>query len=307
MDLWQLNVFCKVVENRSFSKAADAIYISQPTVSSHIKYLEDHFGCVLIDRLGKEAVATRAGELLYGYSKKLLALRDEAESAMSDFLGRVKGRLVIGGSTIPGEFILPGITGEFAKKFPDVTTSIVIGDTENIVEKILSGDVEIGIVGARSDNNKIVQEKYLDDKMRLIVPSEHKWARKKRISLDMLLKEPFIIREKGSGTLKSLKNSLSHLGYGIEDLKIVAEMGSTISVIQGIKQKIGVSILSEVAVTEELKAGTLKSLTVDKLNLKRSFYLTWHKLRSFSPLGSAFLKYIISYCIKNDTEAVRRK
>ena len=116
MDLWQLNVFCKVVENKSFSKAGDAIFISQPTVSSHIKYLEDYFGCVLIDRLGKEACPTKAGELLYEYSKKLLALRDETESAMSNLIGKVKGRLAIGGSTIPGEFILPGIIGEFARK-----------------------------------------------------------------------------------------------------------------------------------------------------------------------------------------------
>jgi DNA-binding transcriptional LysR family regulator len=292
MDLWQLKIFCKIVELKSFSKAGNAVHLSQPTVSSHVKDLEEHFGCLLFDRLGKEALPTKAGVLLYRYARKILGIRDETEAAMSQFQGKMKGRLSIGGSTIPGGFILPGLIGEFSKQYPEVIVSLRVGDTENIIKEILDGDLELGIVGAGTENKKIVQEKFIDDEMRLIVPADHKWADSRHISFDLLAEEPFIIREKGSGTLKSFNNSLGKTGRSVDDLKIAAEMGSTISVIQGIKQKLGVSVLSIISVDEEIKTGKLKALKIDGLNLKRSFFVTRHKQRSLSPLGEAFQDFL---------------
>jgi DNA-binding transcriptional LysR family regulator len=294
MDLWQLKVFCTVIEQKSFSKAGLSIHLSQPTVSSHIKDLEAHFGCLLIDRLGKEALPTKAGKLLYRYARRLLTLRDETETVMSNFQGKIKGRLSIGGSTIPGGFVLPKIIGAFSKQYPDVMISLVVGDTENIINEILSGELELAIVGAGTDNKKIIQEKYLDDEMRLIVSADHKWAGRNHVGLDELFEEPFIIREKGSGTLKSFKNRLEKTGRTADEMKVVAEMGSTISVIQGIKHHMGISVLSTISVTEDITAGKLRALKVEGLNLTRSFFLTRHKLRSLSPLGEAFLEFLKS-------------
>ena len=118
MDLWQLNIFCRVIEMKSFSKAGEAIHLSQPTVSSHIKDLEAHFGTKLVDRLARQALPTKAGELLYEYAVRLLTLRDETESAMAEFLGKIKGRLSLGGSTIPAGYLLPRWIGEFTAAFP---------------------------------------------------------------------------------------------------------------------------------------------------------------------------------------------
>ncbi|MFO7962881.1 MAG: selenium metabolism-associated LysR family transcriptional regulator [Desulfobacterales bacterium] len=292
MDLWQLHVFCRVVEQKSFSKAGSAVHLSQPTVSSHIKDLEDHFGCVLIDRLGKEALPTKAGDLLYRYARKLLAMRDATESAMAEFQGKIKGRLAIGGSTIPGGYILPRLIGEFNVHYPEVTVSLTVGDTEFIIAEILSGELEIGIVGAVTGNKKIVQRKLLDDDMHLIIPPEHKWANRKAIELHDLLEEPFIVREKGSGTLKSINNRLEEMNLSMENLKIAAEMGSTTAVIQGVKQHVGISIISAIAIADELNSGTLQALRVKGMNLKRSFYLAHHKLRSLSPLGEAFMLFL---------------
>ena len=292
MDLWQLNIFCKVIELKGFSKAGNAVHLSQPTVSSHIKDLENHFECQLIDRLGKKAVPTKAGELLYSYAHKLIALRDEAESAMAEFHGDIKGRLVIGGSTIPGEYILPKHIGAFTVDYPRVSISLKIGDTENIIQDVLAGFLELGIVGAETSDKRIYQEKLIEDEMKLIVTADHKWAEKKSIRPDLLYKEPFILRESGSGTLKSIKLSFKEKVGSIDDLNVVAEMGSTEAVIQGIKSKVGVSILSTIAVAEELKTGTLKALTVSRLNLKRSFYLITHKHRSPSPLCKAFIAFL---------------
>ena len=292
MDLWQLNIFCKVIELKSFSRAGKAVHLSQPTISSHIKDLEDHLDCRLIDRLATESVPTKAGKLLYEYAKRMLALHDETETAMAEFKGKIRGRLVIGGSTIPGTYLMPQLIADFKKQYPDVIVSLKIGDTDNIIDGILNENLELGIVGARAETKKIVQKKLIKDEMRLIVPANHRWAGKKRVSLDRLINEPFIVRERGSGTLKSIAASLSSVGHSIDDLKVVAEMGSTESVRQAIKHGAGISILSTLAVAEEVKAGALSALAVDGLNLTRRFYLTWHKSRSLSPLSEAFIGFL---------------
>ncbi|MDM8525551.1 LysR substrate-binding domain-containing protein [Desulfococcaceae bacterium HSG8] len=136
------------------------------------------------------------------------------------------------------------------------------------------------------------QEKLVEDEMRLIIPSGHKWEGEKRITLKKLFCEPFIIRERGSGTLKSLRHSLSRAGHRIDDLNVTAEMGSTAAVIQGIKNNIGISILSTVAISEELQTGKLKALTIEHLDLKRNFYLTRHRYRTQSPLCQAFTEFL---------------
>jgi DNA-binding transcriptional LysR family regulator len=292
MDLWQLNIFCKVIELKSFSKAGKAVHLSQPTISNHIKDLEDHFDCRLIDRLAKEAVPTKVGELLYRYAKKILALRDETETALAEYTGKMRGRLVIGGSTIPGTYLMPQLIAGFKRQYPDVILSLIIGDTAHIIEGILDGKLELGIVGARAETQKVEQKKLISDEMRLIVPVHHRWARKKNVSLKQFLSEPFISRESGSGTLKSLHQSLRDRGHRVEDLQVIAELGSTQAICQGIKNDVGVSVLSTLAVAEDLQAGKLSALKVEGLHLQRNFYLTWHRHRSPSPLSKAFVKFL---------------
>jgi DNA-binding transcriptional LysR family regulator len=292
MDLWQLRIFRNVIEHKSFSKAAEAVHLTQPTISSHIKDLENHFGCRLIDRMGKKALPTKAGELLDEYAGRLLALQEETEMALAEFHGKISGRLIVGGSTIPGGYILPGLIGQFIRQYPEVKISLNVGDTVKTINDILSGAVELGIVGARTGDKRIAQEKTITDDLRLIIPATHKWAKRNSVGMNDLLTEPFIIREKGSGTLASLDNSLKEKGKHISELNVVAELGSTEAVVQGIKGLIGVSILSPIAVSDELNAGTLKALTVKGIDLKRSFFLTWHKDRSLSPLGRAFMEFL---------------
>lgn len=292
MDLWRLNILVKVIESGSFSKAADQVLLTQPTVSSHIHDLEVHYGCRLIDRMGKEVTPTRAGQLLYKYARKLIALQNETESVMADYHGKMRGHLLIGGSTIPGEYILPKVIGRYTADYPEVKVSLSIGDTRQVTEEILSGGLEFGIVGARMKNKKLAQEEIATDKLRLVVPAGHKWAGRTRVSLKNLLTEPVIVRERGSGTLQALLDSLVAAGYKSGSLNITAELGSTTAVIQGIKSKVGISVLSTLAVREELRAGRLKALPVTGLNLERSFYLTLNKHRTLSPLCEAFIKYL---------------
>jgi DNA-binding transcriptional LysR family regulator len=292
MDLWQLKIFCKVIELKSFSKAGETVHLSQPTVSSHIKDLETHLGTRLVDRLARTALPTKAGELLYDYARRLLALRDETESAMAEFLGKIRGRLALGGSTIPGAYLLPRFIGQFRARYPKVRIALTVGDTREMISKLMSGQIEMAVVGARSDDHQLVQKRLIEDRMCVVVPSDHPWARRKQISLTDLKAEPFIIREPGSGTLKSLEQRLRKHHCSINDFHVTAEMGSTEAVRQGIKNKVGVSILSAIAVADDERSGALKTLAVKDLDLTRSFYLTTCKHRSPSPLCRAFVEFL---------------
>ncbi len=292
MDLWRLQIFCRVVELRSFSKAAKAVYLSQPTVSSHIKDLENHFDCKLVDRLGREVIPTKAGSLLYDYATKIIALKKEAENALTEFQGKIKGHLTIGGSTIPAGYILPPLLGKFKEDYPGVVVTLIQGDTGRIIMDTLRGNVELGIVGAKAQEAQLVQKKIIDDEMFLIVPQQHRWATKRHVAMDELVTEPFIMREPGSGTRKSMEQVLEKADQPVGSLNVVAEMGSTEAIRQGIKAGVGVSILSECAVREELAAGSLKKVKIQGVSFRRAFYLTVHRHRTQSPLCRTFIKFL---------------
>ncbi len=292
MDLWRLTIFCKVVELKSFSRAASAVYLSQPTVSSHIKDLESHFECKLIDRLGREVAPTKAGELLYGYAAKMIALKEDAEKALSEFQGKIRGHLTIGGSTIPSGHILPPWLGKFKKAYPEVTVTLMESDTAGIIEDTIEGRVELGIVGAKPRQAQLVQKQIMDDEMVLVVHSRHRWAGRRGVPMKDLLGEPFIMRERGSGTRRSIEQALDKSGHWLKQLNVVAEMGSTEAVRQGVKAGVGVSIVSECAVADELASRNLSKVRIDNLVLKRAFYLIVHKHRTQSPLCRAFIDFV---------------
>jgi DNA-binding transcriptional LysR family regulator len=298
MDLWRLHIFCKVVELKSFSKAANTVYLSQPTVSSHIKDLENHFECKLIDRLGRKVAPTKAGELLYGYAAKMIALQQEVEKALAEFQGKIRGHLTIGGSTIPGGYILPPLLGRFKQAYPEVTVTLIERDTAEIIRDTIEGRVELGVVGAKAREAQLVQQKIMDDKMFLIVPADHKWATRGTVLVEDLITEPFIMREPGSGTRKSIEQVLDKSGHWLGHLNVVAEVGSPEAIRQAIKAGVGVSILSECAVAEELTAQTLKKVKIKGFPFQRAFYLITHKHRTQSPLCSAFVRFLHGECRK---------
>lgn len=292
MDLWHLKIFCKVVELRSFSKAGEAVHLSQPTVSTHIKQIEEHFNTKLVDRMARQAVPTKAGELLYNYAHQLMALYEATEAAMAEFVGHIKGRLVIGGSTIPGAYILPRLISAFTRTYPGIRISLVVSDTSEIIAQTLAGRIEMGLVGARNEDRKLSQIAVMDDELRLVISADHPWAKKRRVPLDALATEPFILREEGSGTLRSLEYQLNRKGKSVAEFNIVAELGSTEAVRQAILNRMGISILSAIAVANDVQAGRLAAIQVEGLDLKRSFYLTTHKQRTLSPLCQVFIDFL---------------
>ncbi len=289
MDLRRLEVFCKVVENKSFSRAAEEVYLSQPTVSEHIRLLEQFFGEKLVDRLGKTVLPTQAGLILYEYAKEILMLKEKAIAAVRDFKGEVSGKLKMGCSTIPGTFIIPYFIGDFVKKYPGAEINLHTGDSRNIVNDVASGKLELGVVGAIFTNKRVSFEKILNDELVLAVYPEHELLQKGCLKLKELKKYRYINREYGSGTRKFVERYLKEHGIDPAELDVVLEVGSTEAVRHAIKAKIGVSILSRRAVEDDVNCGCLKIVPFENLKMERFFYLVQDNNRTRSTVCNAFV------------------
>jgi len=292
VDLWQLHIFCQVVEKAGFSKAAESVHLTQPTISAHIKDLEEHFGCLLLDRLGRTVSPTPAGEVLYARAKKLLAQADEMESAVQMFLGRPRGKLALGASTIPGNYVLPAVLGPFVKQYPEISVSLAVADTKAIALSVAEGALEAGVVGALTKDRRLSHEKLLEDELLLVVPPDHPFAGKKQVEAADLPGQPFVLREEGSGTRRTLSDMLKAAGMDLSGLSVVAELGSTEAVRGAVCSGMGISLLSARAVGHELAAGLLKSARIKGLPQKRFFYLVTHRTRTPSPLCEAFVRHL---------------
>lgn len=292
LDIHQCEIFIRVAELKSFSKAAQHMYLTQPTVSQHICALENYLGTRLFDRLGKEVALTRAGEVLYGYAKQITSLRGKAQQALDLFLGKKSGGLVLGASTIPGEYILPQRLGQFITLYPDIRITLRIGDTGEIVDELLARKVELGIVGAKLTNPRLLFKAFVEDELILVVPKGHRWWNRASIALDELSEEPFIMREAGSGTRLGMERHLHERGISSDRLHIIAEVGSTTAVKQAIKARLGVSLISERAVEEELKLGTFRKIVIRKARFPRTFFIIQDKKQTPSPLCAALLQFL---------------
>jgi len=293
MDLHQIEIFCSLIRLRSFSKTAEALYLTQPTVSGHIKNLEAELGVRLLDRLGKRLVPTEAGEVLFHHGQKLLALRDQARQEIEGISGNVSGLLKIGGSTIPGAYILPSFIGAFKTKYPAASIQLYIDDTAKVTESIVKGDLHIGVVGSRIADPHLETHLFLKDELVVAVPSNHAWARKKNIAAGELAGEPFILREKGSGTRSIMEERFQKAGVSIADLQLVAVMGSSDAVRQSVKAGLGVSILSIRALRDDIEANRLAAVRIKGLPLERNFSVILLKGKSRSPLCQAFLEFLL--------------
>lgn len=292
-DLRQLEIFCRVVELGSFSKAAGVVFLAQASVSERIANLEKSVGAPLLDRLGRKVTPTKAGELLYKHAVLLLEMKRTASQELSDFLGLKQGEIHMGGSTIPGEYILPEVLGRFRTRYPRVSVILTIADTREIENRVLDGNLELGVVGSRGTHPSLIHHELWHDELVLAVPTSHLWARKKVITVKELAEEPFIMREVGSGTLKMVEGYLEASGSGGSvSLNIVARFGSSTAVKEGIKSGLGVSILSSRAIETELKAGILKTIKIKGLSMGRSFFLIQDNRRMTSPLCRALLDFL---------------
>jgi len=301
MDLRRLEIFVKVAELGSFSRAAEALFLTQPTVSEHVRALEDELGVQPLDRLGRGTTPTRAGTLLLGYALRMLTLAREAVQAIEQFQGRVSGELTIGGSSIPGEYVVPALIGAFRGKYPDVRISLLIGSSREVQQWVEEGRVEIGVVGAAPSGRPLQARQLMDDEIVVVVGADHPWSTRKTVSLDELKAEPMIVRERGSGSRETFERALEGVGLDLGAFRIVGEMASTQAIKQAVRAGVGLSLISRRAVLDECRARLLVCVTIRDLTISRAFHLVTHRDRSRSPLAQAFLAFLESSAAATQT------
>ncbi|MEN6461696.1 MAG: selenium metabolism-associated LysR family transcriptional regulator, partial [Syntrophomonas sp.] len=248
MNLNLLKTYVRVVETQNLSRTADEFGLSQPAITKQIQALEDRFGVLLLERSGRRLKTTEAGETLYNFARDIIKYMDKAEKAMEEVSESRKGSLCLGASTIPGQYIIPPLLKKFKDKFPNVSISLDIGDTEKIFTKVIERELDIGVVGGWINNRKIEGYKWLEDELVVIVPDNHKLARGQKVEVTDLITEKWIFREKGSGTQKAVEDLLFAHAIKKDELNVYIEAGSTEAALAAVESGMGISIISDWAI-----------------------------------------------------------
>jgi len=292
MDIHQLRVFTSVFKNKSFSKASEELHLTQPTISDHIRTLENEFDCKLFDRLGRTIIPTREAEALYSHAVEIIEKVNALKEAIGQFKKEITGELIIGASTIPGTYLLPPMMVAFQKRYPSISFQILISDSRNIIERVSKQELLLGIVGAKLSNEQIYYIPFVEDE--LIVVSSPYLIKKGKVSLKELINYPMVLRETGSGTRREAEKILEGKGLSLESIKISGIFGSTDAVKQAVKAGLGFSILSRFSVTDELKFEILKEIKLSDIRMKRKFYIITHKKRTLPQAYKVFLEHIMA-------------
>ncbi|NYE03919.1 DNA-binding transcriptional LysR family regulator [Bacillus niacini] len=288
MDLHQLYVFTKVVEHKSFSKAAEDIFLSQSTVSSHIQALERTLNVNLFDRVGREIILTPSGERLYQWALKLLLMKDQAMLDLKEGATELRGMIRIGASSVPGQFMIPKMVKQFRQQYPKATFHINQSSSKNIADKVLNGSVDFGILGEKYDNEKLCYIPLLKEHLVLITSKHSNIVGP--VNIQDLLSYPFIMRNSDSGTNSLIEKFLKKNQISKEKMNIVAYTENGQSLIEFVLQDIGIAIISKMAANEYLERNLLTIQEINEFHDERYFYLVYNKNKTQSMLSKLFIE-----------------
>lgn len=293
MDIKQLEAFVHVVENRSFSKAGEIMFLTQPTISSRIVSLEQELMVKLINRTTKEIYPSEAGKLLYPYAKEMLTLRGKMLQSLAEYSHTMQGSISIAASTIPGKYFLPKLIQSFHEKFPDIKFDISMLDSAEVAEQVATYSAEIGFVGTRIDSAKCEFSQFANDRLVIITPNELRFRayQYKGFPIRQLLEEDFISREIGSGTRHETDLFLREMGIAPEELKTVVEVRSTDSIKELVSEGLGVAIISKSACEDFVKHQKILAFDFESVNLRRNLYIIRHKHSVLTPVAQAFYSF----------------
>lgn len=296
MELKQLEGFVKVVEMESFSKAAEALYLTQPTISVHIVSLEKELNTKLLERTTKSVKTTKEGEKLYEYAKHMLEIRDDVLQEF--YQQRVVGeRLQIAGSTIPSQHILPEVLPEFQKQYTNIMFSINQGDSEYVLEEILKHKIDIGFVGMKKDDARLYYIPFYEDRLVVITPSNKRYQEMKmqKCSLEDLLNEPIILRENGSGTQKSSEKFLSSHNIDVRKLNVIGRMNDQEIIKRSVSNGMGISIISKKSALDYEREGKVLLHEPGGEPIIRKLYIVFDKRKKLSRLERNFVEFCTNF------------
>ena len=291
MDTRQLQAFCEVVGQRSFSKAAERLGVTQPAVSLQVRALEKRLGTQLLDRSGRRVEPTEAGTKLYKAAQRLLALEDEilAELAETDD-GALAGTLEIGASTGPGGVLLPRLLCEFADEHPGLHVALTVSDTQTIVDRVGDRTLQLGIVGAAPRHRGVTYEPFFRDVLVLACPVGHRFAGR-RVSVEDLREEHLILMQAGAGIREVVEEELRSIGVRLSDMNVRLELGLQESVTSAVRAGFGVGFISRSAIEDDLADGRLAEARVVGLDAEREIWVVRATGRSETKIARAFIEF----------------
>lgn len=264
-----LEIFIKVVEKRSFTKAAEELHMTQPAVSQHIRTLEQSLGVRLLDRSNKYVRMNKAGEIIFHHAKEIIALYAKMQYLVEDLSNHASGPLTIGASYTFGEYILPHVVARLKEAHPQISPTIIIHNTKEITELVLASQLDIGIVEGAFSGRRVYSEIVSEDHMVIVASPRHPLLRTSReLQPSKLAKETWILREEGSGTRQAAEHFFAR--YGIVP-QAVMEFGSTQVIKESVEAGLGISLLSKWTIAKELAGGYIGVLRVKGLPFKRNF------------------------------------
>jgi DNA-binding transcriptional LysR family regulator len=287
-----LETFSKAAELSCFTAAGRALGLTQAAVSQRIQVLEQVVGVSLFRRRGGRVLLTEAGQRLYPFAQRILALHQEARREVTGQKPIVGGELTLAASSIPGEHLLPGFLSGFRERHPHIQVRVTVTDTKAVLRQVEQGQAQLGLVGGKSDSPHLEFRSFACDKMVLVVPAKHPLSRRRQVSLRQLSQLPLIVRETGSGSRWCLEEALERVDRSLKECRVTLEMGSNEAIKEAILRGLGVAVLSTHVVEKELEAGELHALRVSGLPLKRDLFVVWDRRRVLPIPARLFLDFL---------------
>lgn len=293
MDIHQLKIFAKIYKKRSFTKSSEELFLTQPTVTEHIKKLENELGCKLFDRTSRFVIPTKEADLLYDYVIEIIDKLENVKNAIAISSKEILGKIFLATSTIPGTYIIPKALKKIKQQYPNLSFEVFISDSKFILEGVIKHDLMVGLVGTKIENDQLNFIPFLQDELVLVASTN--LINKNKISLDELKKMPIIVREAGSGTRIETEKKFGEKGLDLNKMNISAVFGSIDAIKEAVKIGLGGAILSKLSVKEEIKNKILHEVKIEGFaKMKRNFYIVYHKKRTLPLNYKLFIDFVLS-------------
>jgi DNA-binding transcriptional LysR family regulator len=290
MTLHQLKTFIAVAEHGGLTAAAEKLHMTQPAVSIQVKLLEDYYGLPLLEVVGKKVYLTDVGRMLYQTAKATLAQLAELETEFSHIQGGMKGRLSVS-VVSTAKYFVPHLLGQFHREYPDVEICLNVTNRAIVLERLQNNSDDLVILSQLPEKLPIIAEQFLEDELVIPAPPDHPFAKQHGIELSALKNEPFIIRERGSGTRMVMEQVFKkhHLNP-----RVVMEFGSSSAIKQAVIAGFGLSFLSKMSIENELLLNKLVILDIQKFPVRHYWYAVYLKGKKLTPIAKKFLQLLLS-------------
>ena len=289
MTIRQLEVFLAIAHAQSFSRAAERIHLSQPTLSEHMKELEDELCVALFVRHSRSVSLTEAGRVFEDYATRVVATLAAGRQAIAELDGLKRGSLVVGASTTPGTYVLPARIAKFREQYPGITVALRIGNSRTVEERVRDGDVDLAVIGGHvlGPSERCVAAGIVDE-LQLIVPPNYPL---KDVPLPpaRLARERLLIREEGSATRQATERALRQAGVSFRP---AMELDHTETIKRAVMAGLGVAFVSRYAVEDEVRGGRLRVLSVQRMKIRRHFHVIHDERRPLSASARAFTAFL---------------